>query len=212
MVIKKSDRKISIKKPRDKKLNDILNIAQNNAQIYLEQSKTTQEKITKALINLKKDLKLDKKPQVIECYDISNLGEKEAVGSKIAFYNGKPNKKEYRMYKIKSIFTQDDQAMIGEIIQRRFNRLLKENGRQPDLIVVDGGITQVRAANRKLDKLKMNIPVIGLAKKQENIYLSNGKLLTLDRSSNSSILLQHIRDEAHRFAIRYHRKRRNKIN
>jgi len=208
---RKSDRKISIKKPREKKLNGILNIAENNAQIYLERLKKAQEKDAKSIKNLKKDLKLDKIPKVIECYDISNLGEKEAVGSKIAFYNGKPNKREYRMYKIKSISTQNDQAMIGEIIQRRFSRLLKEKRRRPDLIVIDGGITQVRAANSELDKLKINLPVIGLAKKQENIYLPNGKLLSLDRSSDSSILLQYIRDEAHRFAIRYHRKRRDII-
>jgi excinuclease ABC subunit C len=209
---RKFNRKISIKKPRDKKLNTILIIAENNAQIYLEQSRKTQEKNAKALGNLKKDLKLNKIPRVIECYDVSNLGEKEAVGSKIAFYEGKPNKKEYRMYKIKTISTQDDQAMIGEIIKRRFNRLLKEDRRQPDLIVVDGGLLQVKVAKMELDKLKINVPVIGLAKKKEDIYLPNGEVLGLDRNSNSSLLLQHVRDEAHRFAIRYHKKRRDKIN
>jgi len=187
---RKFNRKISIKKPRDKNLNNILIIAENNAQIYLEQTKKTQEKNAKALRNLKKDLKLNKIPRVIECYDVSNLGEKEAVGSKIAFYEGKPNKKEYRMYKIKTISTQDDQAMIGEIIKRRFNRLLKEDGRQPDLIVIDGGLLQVKVAKMELDKLKINVPVIGLAKKKEDIYLPNGEVLDLDRNSNSSLLLQ----------------------
>lgn len=209
---RKFNRKISIKKPRDRKLNNILEIAENNAQIYLEQSKKTQEKTVKALRNLKNDLKINKIPKVIECYDISNLGEKEAVGSKITFYDGIPNKKEYRMYKIKTISTQDDQAMIGEIIKRRFSRLLKEDGRRPDLIVVDGGLMQVKAAKMELDRLKINVPVIGLAKKKEDIYLPNGEIFDLDRNSSSSLLLQHVRDEAHRFAIRYHQKRRDKIN
>jgi len=209
---RKFNKTISIIKPRNKKLDNILEIAENNAQIYLKQSKKTQEQTAKALKNLKNDLKLNKIPKVIECYDVSNLGEKEAVGSKIAFYDGKPNKKEYRMYKIKTISTQDDQAMIGEIIKRRFNRLLIEGGRRPDLIVVDGGLIQVKAAKMELNKLKINVPTIGLAKKKEDIYLSNGELLELDRNSDSSLLLQYARDEAHRFAIRYHQKRRDKIN
>lgn len=205
---KRSNKKIMIKRPLENESKEILNIAEINAQAYLDQIKEAKEKATKSVFELKKDLKLDNAPEVIECFDISNLGVKEAVGSKIVFLNGVPHKKEYRMYKIRTISNQDDQAMIGEIVRRRFNRLVKDGGRYPDLVMVDGGIAQVRAAKKQLDDLSIEIPIIGLAKKWEHIYLPNGKIIELDESSMSSLLLQQIRDEAHRFAIRYHRKRR----
>lgn len=115
------------------------------------------------------------------------------------------------MYRIKTILHQNDQAMMGEIIARRFSRLLKEEKKVPDLIVVDGGIPQVLAAKKQLDNLGITAPLIGLAKRREQICLSNGKMLEPDRNSKSSLLLQHMRDEAHRFAINYHRRKREKI-
>jgi excinuclease ABC subunit C len=120
-----------------------------------------------------------------------------------------PNKKEYRMYKVRTVLGQDDPAMIGEIVRRRFTRLLEEKGAPRDLIVVDGGTAQVRAAKRQLDNLAITTPVIGLAKRLEQIFLPDGCIIESDRRSPSSLLLQHIRDEAHRFAITYHRKRRD---
>jgi excinuclease ABC subunit C len=174
----------------------------------MEQLDAAKRKATRSILELKEDLALDKVPILIESFDISNLGEREAVGSKITFLEGTPNKKEYRMYRIKTVSQQDDPAMMGEIIRRRFTRLSKERREPPDLVVVDGGITQVRAAKRQLDQMTLDIPVIGLAKKSEQIYMHDGRVLELDRNSTASLLLQHIRDEAHRFAVRYHRKRR----
>ena len=193
-----------------RQLKAILNLASENARTYLEQLDATRTKATNALVELRNGLRLQKVPNVIECFDISNLGEREAVGSKVTFLNGLPNKKDYRMYKIKSVLHQDDQAMMGEIVRRRFTRLLKDGETPPDLIVVDGGTAQVNAAKRQLDELAVTIPVIGLAKRLEQIYLTDGRIIEPNRSSASSLLLQHIRDEAHRFAVKYHRKRREK--
>jgi excinuclease ABC subunit C len=203
----KSGKRTVIKKPSDVKLKAILNLASENARTYLEQLDAARKKAANSLFELRSILGLKKVPKAIECFDISNLGEREAVGSKIAFLDGMPNKKEYRMYRIRTVFRQDDQAMIGEIVRRRFTRLLKEGRILPDLVVVDGGITQVRAAKRQLDELAVTAPVIGLAKRLEQIYLPDGRILEPHRNSASSLLLQHIRNEAHRFAVKYHRKR-----
>ncbi|MCW3975929.1 MAG: excinuclease ABC subunit UvrC [Candidatus Bathyarchaeota archaeon] len=207
----KNGNKVIITRPLKRKMRGILDIAVDNAKIYLNQLKLKRENVTKTLKQLKKDLSLNIFPRRIECFDISTLGEKEAVGSKIIFIEGSPHKRGYRMYKIKTITYQDDQAMIGEIVKRRFRRLLKEKEEPPNLVLVDGGLGQVRAAKKVIDDLSIDIPIIGLAKKFEHVYFPDGKMLNLDRQSNSSLLLQQIRDEAHRFAIKYHRKRRDKI-
>jgi len=207
----KNGNKVIITRPLKRKMKGILDIAVDNAKTYLNQLKLKRENVTKTLKQLKKDLSLNIFPRRIECFDISTLGEKEAVGSKIIFIEGSPHKRGYRMYKIKTITYQDDQAMIGEIVKRRFRRLLKEKEEPPNLVLVDGGLGQVRAAKKVIDDLNIDIPIIGLAKKFEHVYFPDGKMLNLDRQSNSSLLLQQIRDEAHRFAIKYHRKRRDKI-
>ncbi len=208
---KKCGSKIVIQKPSDTKLKAILDLAYQNARTYLEHLSTARRKAADSLLELRNRLGLKKAPRVIECFDISNLGQRNAVGSKISFLDAMPNKREYRRYKIRTIFQQDDQAMIAEIVDRRFTRLLREGGELPDLVIVDGGITQVLAAKRKLDRLAITTPIIGLAKKLEQIYLPNGTILEMDMKSKPSLLLQQIRDEAHRFAISYHRKRRERI-
>lgn len=207
----RSQRKIEIRASSDPKLRAVLDLASENARAHLEQSNAVKKKASRSLAELERELGLRKMPKLIECFDISNLGEKEAVGSKIAFMNGTPNKKEYRMYKIKTVSSQDDPAMMGEIIRRRFTRLLEEKGTLPDLVVVDGGITQVKSAKKSMYGLGIDIPVIGLAKKLEQIYMPDGEILEPERNSAASLLLQHVRDEAHRFAVRYHRKRREKM-
>jgi excinuclease ABC subunit C len=207
----KNGNKVIITRPLKRKMRGILDIAVDNAKTYLNQLKLKRENVNKTLKQLEKDLSLNIFPRRIECFDISTLGEKEAVGSKIIFIEGSPHKRGYRMYKIKTITYQDDQAMIGEIVKRRFRRLLKEKEDPPNLVLVDGGLGQVRAAKKVIDDLSIDIPIIGLAKKFEHVYFPDGKMLNLDRQSNSSLLLQQIRDEAHRFAIKYHRKRRDKI-
>jgi excinuclease ABC subunit C len=208
---KKNGNKVIITRPLKRKMKGILDIAVDNAKTYLNQLKLKRENVNKTLKQLEKDLSLNIFPRRIECFDISTLGEKEAVGSKIIFIEGCPHKRGYRMYKIKTVTYQDDQAMIGEIVKRRFRRLLKEKEDPPNLVLVDGGLGQVRAAKKVIDDLSIDIPIIGLAKKFEHVYFPDGKMLNLDRQSNSSLLLQQIRDEAHRFAIKYHRKRRDKI-
>ncbi len=207
----KCGKNVYIKKPLDKKLIGVLEIAEENAKTHLNQTILQRKKTVFSLRKLKSDLGLKKLPKLIECFDISTLGEKYPVGSKVAFLDGIPYKKGYRMYKIRTVLHQDDQAMIGEIVSRRFKRMLKENEKPPNLVVVDGGLAQLRAAKLRLDEFKIDIPIIGLAKRLEQIYLPDGKILHLDRNSKSSLLLQHIRDEAHRFAIKYHRKRRERF-
>ncbi len=207
----KTGKNVVIKKPLHKKYINIIDIALENAKTHLEQFESERMKALNSLQKLKEVLNLDRIPQMIECFDISNLGQKESVGSKVSFRDGRPDRKQYRMYKIKKIFHQDDQAMIGEIVERRFKRLLKEENIFPDLVVVDGGIAQLQAAKKKMDALNIKIPIIGLAKKQEQIYLQNGDILNLNTRSQPSLILQQIRDEAHRFALQYHRKRRDKF-
>ncbi len=201
---------IEIKKPSDEKFKGLLDIGLLNASAHLDQLTKVKQKLQDSLEQLKKDMGLMDIPRLIECYDISNLGSKQAVGAKILFQDGRPNKKMYRMFKIKTISGQDDQAMMGEVIQRRFKRLIEEDTTPPDLVVVDGGITQVKKAKNELDTLSLSIPVIGLAKKWERIYFPDGNILELSNRSKSKLLLQQIRDETHRFALQYHRKRREK--
>ncbi len=208
---RKSRTGVKINRPSDRKLRSILDLAIENARTYSDNLTTAKEKAANSLLELKNYLGLEKTPGTIECFDISNLGERNPVGSKICFCDGAPNKREYRMYRIKTVLHQNDQAMMGEIIARRFSRLLKEEKQVPDLIVVDGGIPQVLSAQKQLDNLGITAPLIGLAKRREQIFLPNGKMLETDRNSKSSLLLQHMRDEAHRFAINYHRRKREKL-
>ena len=152
-----------------------------------------------------------KAPRCIEAFDISNLFGKEAVGSMATFINGKPDKNQYRRFKIKMIQGIDDYAMISEIMQRRYYRVIKDNFVKPDLIVIDGGKGHLNVALKQLKILGLNIPIIAIAKEEELIYtIENDKPLKLDRDSHVLQLVQRVRDEAHRFAINYHRLLRNK--
>lgn len=152
----------------------------------------------------------------IECYDVSNLLGKEATGSLVVFQGGLPKKEAYRKFKIKKISKIDDYAMIKEILERRFLRLKKGDEKfkiLPDLIIIDGGRGQVNAALKILEEFKLNIPTIGLAKKNEEIFLKKNdkfKKIIFPKDSHALFLLQRIRDEAHRFALIYHRLLREK--
>lgn len=158
------------------------------------------------LLDLTKQLKLSKFPNRIECYDVSNLGGKLAVGAMVVLKDGKLANNLYRHFKIKFKNTPDDFAMLKEIIKRRF----KNNWPLPDLIVVDGGKGQLSALSEVLDSAGLNIPHIAIAKKKELIYSPNNKEpLVLPKDSFALQLVQQIRDEAHRFAISYHRKLRH---
>jgi len=152
-------------------------------------------------------------PNIIECFDISNHGVDFAVGSMSRFVDGAPNKSGYRKFKIKTVSGRDDFAMIGEIIKRRYYRLLEENSQLPDLIVIDGGKGQLNAAINSLDSLGLKLPCISLAKENEEVYVpKNKKPILIPKNKSSLKILQYARDETHRFGVAYNRLvRKNQI-
>ena len=161
---------------------------------------------------LQEALHLSELPHLIEGYDISNISGTHAVASQVCSKDGLPHKKNYRMYRIKTVPGIDDPGMMAEVIRRRFSRGLKEHQTLPDLVIVDGGITQLRAAKAELGKLGLSdLPIAGLAKRFEEIYQekdNNVSTLRLPTDSQALKILQQLRDEAHRFALTYHRKLR----
>ena len=164
-----------------------------------------------AIRELKDVLQLAELPKRIECFDISNLSSSATVASMVVFEMGLPHKKHYRKFKICYEHTPNDVASIYEVVYRRYAKSLSKTLPKPDLIVIDGGAGQLASAQKALiDAKEADIPVIGLAKRVEEIYYKIfPKPLILSRSSKALRLLQRIRDEAHRFAVSYHRKRRN---
>ncbi|MFP4473718.1 MAG: excinuclease ABC subunit UvrC [Candidatus Omnitrophota bacterium] len=160
---------------------------------------------------LKRALDLPRVPERIETFDISNIMGQQSVGSMVAFFNGKPDKNNYRRFRIKTVKGIDDFQMMAEVVRRRYSRLKREGRAYPDLIVVDGGKGQLSAAFGQLDQLDIDIPMIGLAKREEEVYLPARRApVVLPRNSLGLQLLQRCRDEAHRFAVAYHRKLRDK--
>lgn len=150
--------------------------------------------------------------EIIEAFDVSNIMGHEAVGSMVCFYKGRPRKSEYRKFKIRSVDGVDDYSMMREIVSRRYARLLEEEKRLPDLILIDGGKGHLGVALEELKKLGLsNIPAIGIAKEFEHVYLKGrSEPIVLPRDSKALHLLERIRDEAHRFAITYHKNLRAK--
>jgi len=160
---------------------------------------------------LQRALGLPKRPERIEAFDISNIMGKESVGSMVSFLNGKPDKNNYRKFKIREVEGIDDPKMIAEIVKRRYRRLKNTGSAFPDLIVIDGGKGQLSSAKRELDNLEVEIPVISIAKREEEIFIPRRRFaIILPKDSLGLKLIQRIRDEAHRFAISYHRKLRSK--
>lgn len=154
---------------------------------------------------------LPEPPEVIECFDISHLSGSETVGSMVQFVAGRPEKRGYRRFRIRSVEGVDDFAAIAEVVGRRYARLKREEAPMPDLIVVDGGPGQLAAASRALGELGLAIPVIALAKREEEVYVPGMRHpLPVPRTGKASLFLQEIRDEAHRFALAYHRLLRRK--
>lgn len=171
---------------------------------------SNQERILKTL---KEDLRLTEIPDHIECFDNSNIQGTNPVASMVCFKNAKPSKKDYRHFKIKTVVGPDDFGSMKEIVFRRYSRLVKENSPLPKLIVIDGGKGQLSAAVESLKELDLYgaIPIIGIAKKLEELYFPGDKIpLHLNKKSESLKLIQHLRDEAHRFAITFHRNLRSK--
>jgi len=206
--------RISVPKIGEKK--KLIQLTVKNAQYLLDELKIqkskTKDKIPFVIEELKKELGLAEYPKHIECFDISNIQGTDPVASMVCFLNGKPRKSEYRRFRIKSKSTPDDFAMMREAVSRRYKRVLDEKKSLPDLIMVDGGKGQLSSALAVLKAPELcKIPVIGLAKRLEEIFRpGNPEAQMLPRSSPALRLLQQIRDEAHRFAINYHRLRRSK--
>jgi len=200
----RSQRRVDIKYPRKGELKKLLDIAEKNV---LERFNQKIVSIEDPLISLKEVLGLSKLPETIEGYDISNIRGMTAVGSMVVFKNGKPYKNGYRKFRIKTVEGPNDYAMLQEVLWRRL-----DNGdlELPDLILIDGGLGQVGAAREVLASKGLDIPVIGLAKREEVIWFPEGNSLRLSRRSEALRLLQKVRDEAHRFAVKYHHQLREK--
>ena len=162
-----------------------------------------------ALVDLQSELNLPSLPRVIECFDVSNLGQEHVVSGMVRFTDAKPDKSNYRKFRIRTFIGQDEFAAINEVVRRRYKRLTEENAQLPDMVLVDGGLVQVTAAQSALKMLRLQLPVIGLAKEHEDIFLPGESTpLCFSKSSRMMLLLRQIRDAAHDFSIGYNRKRR----
>jgi len=200
----RSQKRVEIKYPKRGDLKKLLDIAEKNAMERFSQKVVN---IDDPLKSLQEILGLSKVPEVIEGYDISNIRGKTAVGSMVVFRNGVPDKSSYRKFRIKTVEGPNDYAMLQEVIWRRLDN---EDWGLPDLMLIDGGLGQVGAVKEVLDSKGLDIPVIGLAKREEVIWFPEGNNLRLSRRSQALKLLQKIRDEAHRFAVKYHHQLREK--
>ena len=179
-------------------------------EILREGKKSKQKEV---LITLQKDLQLQNLPNVIECFDNSNIQGTTPVASMVRFVGGRPDKKGYRHFNIKTVEGANDFASMKEIVFRRYRRILDDAEMLPDLIVVDGGKGQLSSACEALKELNIygQVPIIGIAKKLEEIYYPEDPFpLHINKKSQGLLLLQQIRDEAHRFAITFHRQKRSK--
>lgn len=211
------DERITVTVPQRGDKKKLLELSEKNLYYYLlakeEASGKRTSKEERILIQLQKDFHLTELPVHIECFDNSNFHGDYPVASLVVFKNGKPSKKDYRHFNIKTVEGPDDFASMEEIVFRRYRRLLDEEESLPRLIIIDGGKGQLSAAMSSLEKLGLigKVAVAGIAKKLEEIYFPNDPLpLYIDKKSPSLRLIQHIRDEAHRFAISFHRRKRDK--
>ena len=217
-ILKEYNNDLKIRTPTEKEYG-LLRIASKNAKVIVEQEiqmeeikKKEGDQIQKALEEAKEIFNLPKAPRIIEGFDISNIEGTDATGSMVYFLEGRPYNKNYRYFNIRTKSTPDDVAMMKEVIKRRYSMILKNNLTLPDLILVDGGKGQLNAGFSVLKELGIEgIPIIGLAKKFEEIFIPNQKEpIILPKNSNLLKIFQRVRDEAHRFAVKLHKKQREK--
>lgn len=212
----KKDHSLKIHHPKIGEKHKLIELALKNAGLLLgellAQKSTTRKKPPGVLLSLQRDLYLKNIPRTIAGCDISNLGGADAVGSVIFFNDAKPMKKGYRRFKIKTIEGQDDFSMMAEVVTRYFNHLAENNEDYPDLLLIDGGKGQLNSALLALRELGLaSQQCASLAKRFEEVYLpGRSQPISIPRTSSALKLLQQIRDEAHRFAVSYHRKLRSK--
>lgn len=194
---------VSQRNARQNRVDDLKHMAKHHPEQRLE----------KTLERMKADFRLSELPRHIECFDNSNIQGTNPVASCVVFKNAKPSKRDYRHFNIKTVEGPDDFASMREVLTRRYSRLLAEGEELPQLIVVDGGKGQLSAAVEALDSigLRGKIAVVGIAKRLEEIYFPGDSVpLYIDKNSESLRIVQHLRDEAHRFGITHHRDRRSK--
>ncbi len=201
-TLRKSKVRVTVPQKGEKK--QLLGLVKKNIEItYFGQ--------TEKLEALRTKLRLQDNPYVIECFDISHTGGTSTVGSMVQFRNAKPDKSNYRRFRIRTVEGIDDFTAIAEVVRRRYARLKMENADMPDLVIIDGGKGQLSSALGELEKLRIKLPVISIAKKLEEIYFPGSKFpLRLDKKEKALRFVQEIRDEAHRFAISYHKLLRSK--
>jgi excinuclease ABC subunit C len=207
---------LTIPKIGDKK--KLLELSERNSKFYLLNLKKRKSEIVKEnpinqiLLKIKSDLRLNDIPVTIECFDNSNIQGTNPVAACVVFKNAKPYKSEYRHFNIKTVSGPDDFSSMEEVIYRRYKRSIDEKKRIPNLIIIDGGKGQLNAAMKSLQKLQLNgkVAIIGIAKKLEEIYFPGDSLpIYLDKTSVTLRVIQHIRNEAHRFGISFHRDKRS---
>lgn len=211
------DVKVSVPKLGDKKR--ILELSERNAKLY-RQERFKQLKITdpdrhvnRIMAQMKKDLRLNVEPRHIECFDNSNIQGTNPVAACVVFKDGKPSKKDYRHFNIKTVEGPDDFASMEEVVHRRYKRLIDQADPLPQLVVIDGGKGQLSSALKSLDRLGLRnkIAIIGIAKRLEEIYYPGDSIpLYLDKKSETLKIIQQLRNEAHRFGITFHRQKRSK--
>jgi excinuclease ABC subunit C len=201
------------KKLLDMSMKNVMYFRREKAERREVESSATTSRKDRILIRLKTDLQLKSLPRHIECFDNSNIQGTNPVSAMVCFKEGKPSKKDYRHFNIKTVVGPNDFASMNEVVGRRYLRLIAEDQPLPDLIVIDGGKGQLSAACDALKGLGIygQVPIIGIAKRLEEIYFPEDSLpLYIDKKSESLKLIQQIRDEAHRFAITFHRDKRSK--
>lgn len=200
----------------NKKLLDIS--LQNARQFKLDKLKNAEklnpeQRVTRLLTRMQKDFRLSELPRHIECFDNSNIQGTNPVASCVVFKNGKPSKRDYRHFNIKTVEGPNDFASMIEVLTRRYSRLIEEGQPLPQLVVVDGGKGQLSSAVEAFDRLGIRgkVALVGIAKRLEEIYFPGDSVpLYIDKNSESLRVIQHLRDEAHRFGITHHRNRRSK--
>ena len=209
--------KVTIPKLGDKK--KIVELSERNAK-YFRMERFKQAKIVdpdrhanRIMAQMKKDLRLSEEPRYIECFDNSNIQGTHPVAACVVFRNGKPSKRDYRKYKIKTVEGPDDFASMEEVVYRRYKRLLDEEQPLPQLIIIDGGKGQLSSALKSLEKLELRgkIAIVGIAKRLEELFYPDDPIpLYLDKKSETLKIIQQLRNEAHRFGIEFHRDKRSK--
>ncbi len=218
LLWKQMGRKVPIHRPKIGEKRQMVNLAFSNARLTLgelkiEKAKAERQRIPQAIKDLQDHLRLQRLPRRIECFDISNLQGTDSVASMVCFIDGKPSKKNYKRFHIKTVTGADDYASMKEVVQRRYKRAGEQDEHLPDLVVLDGGKGQLNIARKGLEEIGAaeSFDLIALAKRLEEVFLPGyPDPVMIPKTSSALKLLQRIRDEAHRFAVDFHKRKRSR--